>query len=178
MTPQQLRNRVTEELLLDDNLDASRIRVVVIGRDVWLEGEVATPAMYDQAERIVAQISGVGDLTNNIVCTEEAYDIRSHRDGMDLRVDPSTDVNREGRLGTRIDPFGEEADEAFPPEGNEMGGPVGGDAGAPMHPMELNEVAPLASDIVGGERPWRYQNDGTNAKLHVEPVLPPDDEEV
>lgn len=178
MTSQQLHTHIIEELWADDGLDARHIRVVVSGRDVWLEGEVPTPAMYDLAERIVSQIGGVGDLTNNITCTETPYDIRDHRDGIDLRIEPSTDINAAGRMMTRLDPFGEEADEAFPPEGNETGGPVGGDDGAPMHPMDLNEIAPLASDIIHAEEPWRYQSDGPNAHLAPEPVLPPDEDEV
>jgi len=178
MTTEQLKNLVIEELWEEDNLDARGIRVVVSGRDVWLEGEVATPAMYDLAERIVLQISGIANLTNNLISTEEPYDISAHRDGIDLRMDPSTDVNAEGRLMTRIDPFGEEADEAFPPEGEGSGGPVGGDTGDPIHPMDLNEVAPMAADIFHAEEPWRYQDDGPNAKLNPEPVLPPDEDEV
>ncbi len=61
MSPQELKTRIEEELWEDDGLDARHIRVIVRGRDVWLEGEVPTPAMYDLAERIVAQITGVGD---------------------------------------------------------------------------------------------------------------------
>ena len=178
MTSQQLQNRVLEELLLENDLDARRIRVAVIGRDVWLEGEVPTPEMYDLAGRIASQISGIADFTNNLICTEEVYDIRGHRDGMDLRTEPSTDHNREGRSEARLGLFGEENDEAVSPEGNEMGGPVGGDSGAPIHPMELNEISPLASDIIHAEQPWRYQDNGSNAARNVEPVLPPDDDEV
>ncbi|MHB0939223.1 MAG: BON domain-containing protein [Armatimonadota bacterium] len=178
MTPEELKNRVIETLWEEDALNVRGIRVVVVGRDVWLEGEVPTPQMYDLAERIVSQIGGVGDLTNNLVTTEEPYDIRDHRDGIDLRMDPSTDVNAEGRLMTRIGPFGEEADEAFPPEGEASGGPVGGDSGDPIHPMDLNEIAPLASDIIRAEEPWRYQDDGPNAHLDTEPVLPPEEDEV
>ena len=178
MTPEQLKNRVIEELWEEDTLNARGIRVVVVGRDVWLEGEVPTPRMYDLAERIVSQIGGVRDLTNNLVSTEEPYDISAHRDGIDLRMDPSTDVNAEGRLMTRIDPFGEEADEAFPPEGEASGGPVGGDSGDPIHPTDLNEIAPLASNIMNAEEPWRYQDDGPNARLAKEPVLPPEEDEV
>jgi hypothetical protein len=178
MTPEQLKNLITEELWEEDALDARGIRVVVSGRDVWLEGEVPTPAMYELAERIVSQIVGVGSLTNSLVSTEEPYDIRAHRDGIDLRMDPSTDVNVEGRLMTRIGPFGEEADEAVPPEGEGSGGPVGGDSGDPGHPMDLNEVSPLAADIIHAEEPWRYQDDGPNAHLDPEPVLPPEEDEV
>lgn len=178
MAPDKLKNRIIEELWEEDALDARKIQVVVVGRDVWLEGEVPTTAMYDLAERIVSQIVGVADLTNNLVCTLEHYDIRAHREGIDLRMDPSTDVNAEGRLMTRIDPFGEEWDEAAPPEGEGSGGPVGGDAGEPIHPMELNELAPLASDIIHAEEPWRYQSKGPNAHLTPEPVLPPDEDEV
>jgi len=178
MTPQQLQNRVLEELLFDDDLDARRIRVVVQGRDVWLEGEVPTPAMYDLAGRIASQIGGVGDFTNNLICVDEPYDIASHRDGMDLRTDSSTDLTPDGRLLSRLGPFGEESDEAVLPEGDEMGGPVGGDAGAPLHPMEANEIAPFAAEIAHAETPWRYQDDGSNASLEVEPVLPPEDDEV
>lgn len=178
MTPQELKIRIEEELWEDDGLDARGIRVVVSGRDVWLEGEVPNPAMYDLAERIVGQVGGVGDLTNNIACVDEPYDIRAHRDGEDLRNEPSTDLTAEGRLEARIDIFGEEWDEATPLEGNESGGPVGGDSGNPIHPMELNEVAPLAADILNAEEPWRYQTDGPNAYLDTEPVLPPNEEEV
>ncbi len=178
MTPQELQNRVVEALWSDDALDARGIRVTVIGRDVWLEGEVPTPAQYELAERIASQIGGVGDLTNNLVSTEEHYDIRAHRDGIDLRTDPSTDVNEDGRLLTRLDPFGEESDEAFPPEGNEAGGPVGGDSGDIIHPMDANELSGLAVDVIGAEEPWRYQSDGPNARLDPEPVLPPDEDEV
>ncbi|HEY3416234.1 MAG TPA: BON domain-containing protein [Armatimonadota bacterium] len=178
MTPQQLRASVVEALWQDDSLDAHGIRVEVVGRDVWLQGEVTTPDMYDLAEHIAAQVHGVGDLTNNLVCTEEPYDIAAHRNGMDLREEPSTDVNSEGRLLTRLDRFGDESDEAISPEGEEEGGPVGGDSGENIHPMDLNEVAPLASDSIHAEEPWRYQSDGVNAHLEVEPVLPPDDNEV
>lgn len=178
MTPEQLKNRIIEALWEEDDLDARRIRVAVMGHDVWLEGEVPTPQMYDLAERVISQIVGVGELTNNLTTTEAPYDIRDHRDGIDLRMEPSTDVNAEGRLMTRIDPFGEEADEAFPPEGEASGGPVGGDSGDPIHPMDLSEVAPLASDIVHAEEPWHYQDDGPNAHLDPEPVLPPDEDEV
>jgi len=178
MTPEQLKNLIIEELWEEDALDARGIRVVVSGRDVWLEGEVPTPAMYDLAERIVSQIGGIAVLTNNMVSTETPYDIRDHRDGIDLRMEPSTDVNAEGRLMTRIDPFGEEADEAMAPEGERSGGPVGGDAGEPIHPMDLNELAPLATEIMQAEEPWRYQDDGPNAHLDPEPVLPPEEDEV
>ncbi|HEY3378284.1 MAG TPA: BON domain-containing protein [Armatimonadota bacterium] len=178
MTPQQLQLRVEEALLEEDGLDARGIRVVATGRNVWLEGEVPTPDMYDLAERVAGQIGEVADLTNNLICTETPYDISSHRDGIDLRMEPSTDIDEEGRLATRIDPFGEEADEAMPPEGDEEGGPVGGDSGAPIHPMDMNEIAPMASDLLGAEVPWRYQTDGANAHLEEEPVLPPDEDEV
>lgn len=178
MTSQQLQARVVEELWEEDALDARGIRVVVQGRDVWLEGEVPTPAMYDLAERVASAVGGVGDLTNNLTTTDEPYDIRAHRDGEDLRMEPSTDVTPTGRLATRIDPFGAEWDEAVPPEGNEAGGPVGGDAGDPMRPTDLREVAPMAGDLINAETPWRYQTDGANAALEPEPVLPPDDDEV
>ncbi|MHB9023882.1 MAG: BON domain-containing protein [Armatimonadota bacterium] len=178
MSPQQLKATVEEALWRDDTLNARGIRVAVVGRDVWLEGEVSTPEMYDLAEHIAAQVHGVGDLTNNLVCTEAPYDIAAHRDGMDLREEPSTDVNPEGRLMTRLDRFGDESDEAFPPEGDGEGGLVGGDTGGPVHPTDLNEVAPLASDIIGAEEPWRYQTEGANAHLEKEPVLPPDEEEI
>jgi len=36
----------------------------------------------------------------------------------------------------------------------------------------------MASDFLGAETPWRYQSDGRNAHLRVEPVLPPDEDEV
>ncbi|HEX2951936.1 MAG TPA: BON domain-containing protein, partial [Armatimonadota bacterium] len=123
MTPQQLKQRIEEELWEEDGLDARGIRVVVNGNDVWLEGDVPTPAMYDLAERIVSQIGGVGDLTNSMACTEELYDIRSHRDGEDLRSEPTTDATPAGRMEARIGPFGEEWDEASPLEGEEAGGP-------------------------------------------------------
>ena len=178
MTPQQLQARVTEELWEDDGLDARGIRVVVLGRDVWLEGSVPTPEMYDLAERIASQIGGVGDLTNSLTTSEVPYDISSHRDGMDLRAEPTTDVNPQGRLETRIGPFGEEWDEATVNEGEEQGGPVGGDSGAPIHPMDLDEVAPLAVENFQAEAPWRYRSKGANADLEVEPVLPPDEDEV
>lgn len=178
MTPQQLRTRVEEVLLEEDGLNASGIRVVVYGQDVWLEGEVTTPEAYDLAERVASQVGGVGDLTNNLSCTERPYDIRDHRDGEDLRAEPSTDVTPGGRMEARIGPFGEEWDEATPIEGEEAGGPVGGDDGRPIHPMEFHEIAPLASDILNGEEPWRYQTDGANAGLDKEPVLPPDEDEV
>jgi hypothetical protein len=178
MTPQQIRTRVEEDLLKEDTLDARGIRVVVAGRAVWLEGEVPTPEMYDLAEHIVAQINVVGDLTNNLICTEEPYDISSHRDGFGLRSEPSTDVNADGRLLTRIDPFGEEWDEATPLEGEGEGGPVGGDSGAPGHPMDFTETSPLATDILNMEEPWRYQTDGDNADIDKEPVLPPNEDEV
>lgn len=178
MTPQRLKQLVEEELWEDDGLDARGIRVVVNGKDVWLEGEVPTPEMYDLAERIVSQIGGVGDLTNSLACRETPYDIRSHRDGMDLRTEPSTDVTPSGRLETRIDPFGEEWDEATPLEGEEAGGPVGGDSGENISPMEFHEVAPLAIETIMAEEPWRYQTDGVNADLDKDPVLPPDEDEV
>lgn len=178
MTPQALQARVEETLWEEDALNASRIRVVVIGHDVWLEGEVPTPEMYDLAGRVVSQIGGVEDFTNNLVCTEVPYDIRTHRDGEDLRAEPSTDVTPAGRLETRIGPFGEEWDEATTLEGVEAGGPVGGDDGAPIHPMDLHEIAPLGTDRLNAEEPWRYRTDGPNAHLEVEPVLPPDEDEV
>jgi hypothetical protein len=178
MTPQELRARVVETLWADDDIDASRIRVVVYSNDVWLEGEVPTPRMYDEAERIAGQIHGVGELTNNLICTEQPYDIAAHRDGIDLRAQPTTDINEEGRLLTRIGPFGDESDEAFPPEGEAKGGPVGGDEGDPVHPMDLNMTAPLASDIIHAEEPWEYQTEGPNADLDQEPVLPPEEDEV
>lgn len=178
MTPQQLQTRIEEELWEEDALDASRIRVITQGFDVWLEGEVPTPAMYDLAERIVSQIGGVRDLTNALVCTEEAYDIRSHRDGMDLRAQPTSDKTRAGRVETRIGPFGEEWDETTPMEGEGTGGPVGGDSGEPEHPTDMTEAAPMASDIINATEPWRYQSDGPNASIGVEPVLPPDEDEV
>lgn len=178
MTPQQLKTRIEEELLEEDGLDARHIRVVVQGQDVWLEGNVPTPAMYDLAERVVSQIGGVGDLTNSLYCTERNYDIREHRDGIDLRNDQSTDVTAAGRLETRIDIFGEEWDGASPNEGNEAGGPVGGDSGENIFGMELNEISPNATEIMQAEEPWRYQTEGPNAHLDPEPVLPPDEDEV
>lgn len=177
MTQQQLKQRIEEELWEEDGLDARRIRVVIYGNDVWLEGEVPTPAMYDLAERVVSQIGGVGDLTNNLACTEVLYDIRDHRDGIDLRSQPSTDETK-GRMDARIGVFGEEWDEASPLEGEEAGGPVGGDSGNPIHPMDLDEVAPLASDNFNADEPWRYQTDGANTYIDTEPVLPPDEDEV
>ncbi|MHB9131051.1 MAG: BON domain-containing protein [Armatimonadota bacterium] len=178
LRPEQLKTRIEEELWEDDGLDARHIRVVVNGQDVWLEGEVPTPAMYDLAERIVGQIGGVGDLTNSLTCTEEPYDIATHRDGEDLRAEPTTDVTPAGRLEARIGPFGEEWDEATPLEGVEAGGPVGGDSGENIHPMDFNEIAPLATENMQAEEPWRYQTDGPNAHLEPEPVLPPDEDEV
>lgn len=178
MTPQQLQAKIEEELLEDDGIDARNIRVVVHGHDVWLEGSVPTPDMYDYTERMVSQITGIEALTNSLTTTEAPYDIREHREGIDLRMDPSTDVNPEGRLMTRIDPFGEEWDDTTPMEGYAAGGPVGGDTGEPTHPMDLSETAPLAADIVGAEEPWRYQEPGPNVRLNVEPVLPPDEDEV
>lgn len=178
MTPQQLKARIEEELWEEDTLNARGIRVVVFGQDVWLEGEVPTPEMYDLAERIVSGIGGVGDLTNNITTTEVPYDISTHRDGEDLRTEPSTDTTREGRTEARIDLFGEEWDGVTPLEGNEQGGPVGGDDGSPIRPMELHEISPLSTEIMQAEEPWRYQTDGVNAHIEVEPVLPPDEDEV
>lgn len=178
MNQRDLKTLIEEELWEDDGLDARRIRVTVVGRDVWLEGEVPTPAMYDLAERIVSQIGSVGDLTNSITCTEQPYDIRAHRDGEDLRSQPSTDRNRDGRMEARIGTFGEEWDDTSPLEGDELGGPVGGDSGAPTHPMDLTETAPLAADILHAEEPWRYQTDGPNTYLDAEPVLPPNEDEV
>ncbi len=178
MTPQQLQTRVEEELWEEDALDARGIRVVVTGNEVWLEGAVPTPAMYDLAERVAGQVGGVGDLTNNLTCTEEPYDIRTHRDGEDLRVDPSTDVTASGRMETRLDLFGEEWDEAAPPEGSGEGGLVGGDTGGPVHPTDMTETAPLAGDLFNTSTPWRYQSKGVNADLEPEPVLPPDEDEV
>lgn len=107
MTPQQLQTRVEEELREEDGLDARGIRLVH-GNDVWLEGDVPTTEMDDLTERVAGQIGGVGDLTNNQTCTERPYDIRPHRDGIDLRAEPSTDVTPEGRLETRLGPFGAE----------------------------------------------------------------------
>lgn len=178
MTPQQLQRRVLESLLEEDGLDARHIRVVAIGNDIYLEGEVTTPEMYDLAERVAGTVGGVGDLTNNLVTTEVPYDIRDHRDGMDLRADPSTDATTGGRMEVRIGPFGEEWDEATPLEGETSGGPVGGDAGNPLHPMDVNEVAPLSIENFNAEEPWRYQTDGANTYIDEEPVLPPDEDEV
>jgi len=178
MTPQELKTRIEEELWEEDALDASRIRVAVRGHDVWLEGEVPTPAMYDLAERIVSQIGGVGDLTNALVCSEEPYDIRSHRDGIDLRADPSTDLTRTGRLAARIGPFGAEWDEATDIEGEGSGGPVGGDVGEPEHPGDMTEAAPMAGDLLHAEEPWRYRTAGENAHIGKDAVLPPDEDEV
>lgn len=178
MSPLELQTRIQEELWEEDGLDASHIRVTVQGRDVWLEGTVPTPAMYDLAERIVAQINDVGDLTNALTCTDEAYDIRSHRDGIDLRADPSTDLTQSGRLAARIGPFGTEWDEASEVEGEGTGGPVGGDTGEPEHPTDFTEAAPMASDLLHTDTPWRYQTKGTNAGIGADAVLPPEDEEV
>ena len=178
MTPQQLRARVEEALWAEDALDARGIRVEVIGHDVWLEGTVSTPPKYELAERIASQVGGVGDLTNNLTCTETPYDLASHRDGEDLRAEPTTDVTPDGRLETRIGPFGAEWDEATTEEGVEQGGPVGGDSGAPIFATELAEVSPTATDIIRAEEPWRYQDKGSNSGLEVEPVLPPDEDEV
>ena len=179
MTSQQLHARIEEALWGDDTIDASHIRITVSpDHDVWLEGAIPTPEMYDLAEHIVGGINDVRDLTNNLFCTDAPYDISTHRDGEDLRMEPSTDIDAEGRLQTRIDPFGNEADEAMAPEGDGEGGPVGGDSGRPIHPNEFNEVAPMASDLLHAEEPWRYQTDGPNAHLDVEPVLPPDEDEV
>ena len=178
MTSLELKNRVEEALWEEDTLDARHIRVVVQGRDVWLEGEVPTPEMYDLADHIAAQTGGVRDLTNNITCSEVPYDIRSHRDGEDLRQEPTMDINREGRLEARMGRFGEEWDEATPLEGSETGGPVGGDSGEPIHPNDLNEEAPMASDHFNAVSPWRYQSAGANAFLEPEPVLPPEEDEV
>jgi hypothetical protein len=173
-----LREQVVEALWAADELVAKGIQVVVIGHDVWLEGDVPTPAMYDLAEHLAAQVGGVRDLTNNLRCIDEPYDLSAHRDGMDLRVDPSTDVTADGRLEVRIDPFGEEWDGATPLEGEGSGGPVGGESGQPIHPMEFNELAPLATEILQAEEPWRYQEAGPNANLDPAPVLPPDEDEV
>lgn len=178
MKPDALRMRVEETLLMDDELDASRIRVVVQGRDVWLEGEVPTPAMYDRAEWLAGEVGDVGVITNNLISTDEPYDIRAHRDGEDLRTEPSSEDTGWGLPASRVDPFGEQSVGAFPPEGNEEGGPVGGDAGDPIHPQEFKLTNPMAGDILGGDEPWRYQDDGPNAHLDPEPVLPPEEDEV
>ena len=168
-----------ESLLEEDELDARGIRVVAIGQDVWLEGEVPSTTMYDLAERIAGQVGGMATLTNNLSTADAPYDMSSHRDGMDLRGEPSTDFTADGLMEARIDPFdGEEWDGASPLEGAEAGGPVGGDSGEPGHPMDLDEVSPFAGDILGAEEPWRYQRDGPNASLDVEPVLPPNEDEV
>jgi hypothetical protein len=178
MTPQQLQQRVVEALWSDDELDARHIRVAMQGHDIWLEGDVPTPAMYDRAEHIASTVVGVEVLTNNLSTSDGPYDFVHDLDGESLRESPSTDVTPDGRMEARMDIFGEEWDDTSPLEGNEQGGPVGGDSGAPTHPTDLNESAPLAIDIIHAESPWRYQTDGPNTDQDVEAVLPPDDDEV
>ncbi len=87
-------------------------------------------------------------------------------------------MTRTGRLAARIGPFGAEWDEASELEGEGSGGPVGGDTGEPEHPMDMTEAAPMAADLLNADNPWRYQQKGANANIEVEPVLPPDDDEV
>ncbi len=184
ITARELRTRVEEALLLDERLDARGVRVVVLGNEVWLEGEVPTLEMYDLADHIANTIGGAGTVTNNLVTTGQPYDMFDQY-GDDIRLlaaDVSTDPTSENRIGTRIGPFGEEHDEPEMDEtdamGGPAGGPVGGDSGMPSHPMDLDESSPLASDIIHAEEPWRYQDDGPNAHLEEEPVLPPDEDEV
>jgi hypothetical protein len=184
LTAHEIQTRVEETLLSDDRLDARHIRVVVRGNEVWLEGEVPTPDMYDLADRITNTIGGAGTVTNNLVTTGQAYDLfsRYNDDIRLLAADTSTDPTADNRIGTRMGPFGEEHDEPEEDEtdamGGPSGGPVGGDSGKPIHPMDMNELAPLSTDFLNAEEPWRYQDDGPNAHLEPEPVLPPDEDEV
>lgn len=184
ITAHELKTHVEEALLADDTLDARGIRVDVRGNEVWLDGEVPTLDMYDLADRIANTVGGVGTVTNNLVTTGQAYDLFSRYDddiGL-LAANKSTDPTADNRIGTRIGPFGEEHDEPEEDESDAMGGPsggpVGGDSGESIHPMDLNELSPLASDIHGAEEPWRYQSDGPNAHREQDPVLPPDEDEV
>lgn len=184
MTAHELKTRVEEALLADDTLDARHIRVVVLGNEVWLEGDVPTPEMYDLADHIANTVGGAGVVTNNLATSGEPYDRYSRYDD-DIRLlaaDKSTDPTPDNRIGTRIGPFGEEHDEPEEDEtdamGGPAGGPVGGDSGMPIRPMELDELSPLASDILSAEEPWRYRSDGPNSELEKEPVLPPDEDEV
>jgi hypothetical protein len=186
MTPTELKSRVEETLYAEDTLDASKIRVVVQGRDVWLEGEVPSLDMYDLADHLANTVGGVGDLTNNLIVSGQPYDLFSRYDD-DVRLlmaDASTrtDVDANDRLDTRVGPFGEEHDEPEMDENDAMGGaaggPVGGDNGMPWHPTELSESNSVGGDLINAEEPWRYQSDGPNAHLDPDPVLPPDEDEV
>ncbi|MHB1133668.1 MAG: BON domain-containing protein [Chloroflexota bacterium] len=71
-TPEsKLVDAVTEALRHHESTAAARVEVTAQGQQVWLQGEVASQAVKDEAESVAKHIQGVAMVVNELTVRPE-----------------------------------------------------------------------------------------------------------